>query len=480
LPSEAPLFVDLDGTVIKSDMLFESFLWLLKHRPWILLFTPLWLLRGRATLKYEIASRARPNIENLPLNPEFMEFLTQQSGSGREIILISASDERVTRSVADHLGLFTQTFGSDAANNLKAEKKLWRIQSLCADTPYAYAGDSPADLVVWQNAAQIISVNASSDVRRKINALQRLSQPESREEDLHFDEPQPSFALLRSMRPHQWLKNALLFLPLLLSHRVQETDLLFAAFIGFAAFSLCASSVYLLNDMLDLESDRLHATKKTRPFAAGELSLRSGFLLAPALLVAAFCCAALLNEEFLLTLAGYWLATLCYSLRIKSLLFIDALTLAGLFCVRILAGAAAIEVTATTWLLSFALLVFFGLALVKRHAELMNLRKQGKQETAGRAYRVSHLPLLLTLGPSANVAAIAVFAFYALGDSAAELYNQPLLLLAACPGMFYLVARVWRLARAGELEEDPVRFAIKDKISQLVIALCVGVFWLAI
>ena len=333
MPSEAPLFVDLDGTVIKSDMLFESFLWLLKHRPWILLFTPLWLLRGRATLKYEIASRARPNIENLPLNSEFMEFLTQQSGSGREIILISASDERVTRSVADHLGLFTQAFGSDAANNLKAEKKLRRIQSLCGETSFAYAGDSAADLVVWQNAAQIISVNASSDVRRKIDSLQRLSHPESREEDLHFDEPQPSFALLRSMRPHQWLKNALLFLPLLLSHRVQETDLLFAASIGFAAFSLCASSVYLLNDMLDLESDRLHATKKTRPFAAGELSLRSGFLLAPALLVAAFCCAALLNAEFLLTLAGYWLATLCYSLRIKSLLFIDALTLAGQLCV---------------------------------------------------------------------------------------------------------------------------------------------------
>ena len=165
-------------------MLFESFLWLLKHRPWILLFTPLWLLRGRATLKYEIASRARPNIENLPLNSEFMEFLTQQSGSGREIILISASDERVTRSVADHLGLFTQAFGSDAANNLKAEKKLRRIQSLCGETSFAYAGDSAADLVVWQNAAQIISVNASSDVRRKIDSLQRLSQPESREEGL--------------------------------------------------------------------------------------------------------------------------------------------------------------------------------------------------------------------------------------------------------------------------------------------------------
>lgn len=480
MPTEPPLFVDLDGTVIKSDMLFESFLWLLKHRPWTLLLTPLWLLRGRANLKYEIASRAQPSIESLPLNPQFMEFLKKQSGSGRELILISASDERVTQSVADHLGLFDRAFGGDAENNLKGQKKLQRIRSLCGASPFAYAGDDAADLVIWQSAAQLITVNAKSAIRKKIDALPRLSQEECLREDLHFDIPQPSYALLRSMRPHQWLKNTLLFLPLLLAHRVLEIDLLFAASLGFLAFSLCASSVYLLNDMLDLESDRLHATKKFRPFAAGELSLRSGFILAPVLLIAAFACAAFLTAEFLFTLAAYWIATLGYSLRLKSLLFIDAITLAGLFCARILAGAAAIGVTATAWLLSFALLLFFGLALLKRHAELMNLREQGKQKTAGRAYRVSHLPLLSVLGPSANIAAIAVFALYALGDSAAELYSQPRLLLAACPGMFYLVARVWRLARAGELEEDPVLFAMTDRVSQLTIALCVGIFWLAI
>ena len=461
-------------------MLFESFLWLLKHKPWTLLLAPLWLLGGRANLKYEIANRAQPSIESLPLNPEFVDYLRKQAAEGREIILISASDERLTSSIADYLRLFSKAYGSDATTNLKAENKLQRIQSLVGKAPFAYAGDSAADLVVWQHAAQALSVNASSSVRKKLGALNRFSPQADTQQDKHFDEPLRSFSLLRSMRPHQWLKNALLFLPLLLAHRVQELDLLIASMVGFIAFSLCASSVYLLNDMLDLESDRLHVTKKFRPFAAGDLSLRSGFLAAPALLIAAFFCATLLNTQFFILLAGYWFATLCYSLRLKSLLFIDALTLAGLFCARILAGAAAIEVTATSWLLSFALFLFFGLALVKRHAELMNLRKEGKQETSGRAYRVDHLPLLSVLGPSANIASIAVFALYALSDSASELYSQPLLLLAACPGMFYLVARVWRLARAGELEEDPVRFAIQDRISQLVIFLCAVIFWLAI
>ena len=480
LPSELPLFVDLDGTVIKSDMLFESFLWLLKHRPWTLLLTPFWLVKGRANLKYEIASRAQPNIESLPLNTQFLEYLKQQAANRREIILISASDERVTRRVAEHLGLFSRACGSNATTNLKAEKKLQRVQSLCGKNAFAYAGDSAADLILWQHAAQAICVNAKARVRKKFNSLARVADQQLIKNDLHFDKPQTSFALLRSMRPHQWLKNALLFLPLLLSHRLQELDLLISSAAGFVAFSLCASSVYLLNDMLDLESDRLHTTKKFRPFAAGDLSLRSGFLAAPALLTTAFICAALLNTSFSLLLAAYWFATLCYSLRLKSLLFIDAVTLAGLFCVRILAGASAIGVTASSWLLSFALFLFFGLALVKRHAELMNLHKEGKQESAGRAYRVSHLPLLSILGPSANIAAIAIFALYALSDTAAALYSQPWLLLAACPGMFYLVARVWRIARAGELEEDPVRFAIKDRISQLVIALCAGIFWLAI
>lgn len=468
-----PLFVDLDGTVIRSDLLFESLLWLLRHRPWTLLLAPLWLLRGRARLKYEVASRAQLDLAGLPLNPEFDAYLRAEAASGRDLILISASDERLTRRMADHLGYFVDAIGSDADTNLKGENKRLRIQYLCGDREFAYAGDSRADLAVWRHAQRVVTVNAPQSLRARIASCDSAPR--------HFDEPEPAIrSFFRALRSHQWLKNCLLFLPLLLSHQLAQTELLIAACVGFASFSLCASSVYLLNDMLDLESDRQHASKHARPFASGDLSLRVGFVATPLLLGASFAIAALLGTGFTLTLAGYWLVTLLYSLSLKSYFLLDAVVLAGLFTARIVAGSEAIGVVTTDWLLAFSLLLFFGLALVKRHAELMNLQDAGKSASAGRGYRTQHLPLLRRLGLVSNLAAIAVFALYALTPSTSALYSQPRLLLLACPGLILLVLRLWRIARAGELDEDPVRFAMRDHWSQLLLALCALIIWLAI
>ncbi len=469
--AKPPLFVDLDGTVIKTDLLFESVLWLLRHRPWILLLAPYWLLRGRARLKYEVATHAHPELSNQPRNPEFAAFLQAEADGGRDLILISASDERLTRRFANHVDLFLDAIGSDGRTNLKGANKLLRIQQLCGERGFAYAGDSSADLVIWRQAQQVITVNAADSIRRQF--------PD--QESLHFDHPHSRIhAFLRALRPHQWLKNSLLFLPLLLSHQVTDSTLLIAACVGFISFSLCASSVYLLNDMLDLESDRQHASKHTRPFASGDLSLRVGFVAAPLLLAAAFIIAFTLSASFAFVLAIYWLTTLFYSLYLKSYFLIDAIVLAGLFTARIIAGSAAIGVVTTDWLLAFSLCLFFGLALVKRHAELMNLKRAGKLSSAGRAYRVEHLPLLRRLGFCANLGAIAVFGLYALTPAAAVLYRHPQLLLLACPGLLYLVLRLWKIARAGELEEDPVKFAMHDHRSQLVLALCAFVIWFAI
>lgn len=475
-PTQIPLFVDLDGTVIRSDLLFESILWLLRHQPWTLLLAPLWLWRGRARLKFEIASRAHPDLLSQPLNPEFTTFLEAEAASGRDLILISASDERVTRQMANRLGYFLDAIGSDAQTNLKGHNKLLRIQHLCHDGEFAYAGDSHADLPIWECAAQRLSVNAAPQVRTRLAAL-----PAAPGGTYHFDEPAATTpAFMRALRPHQWLKNCLLFLPLLLSHQLGDLALLGSALTGFVSFSLCASSVYLLNDMLDLESDRHHASKFARPFAAGDLSLRVGFVAAPTLLLAAFAIAFDVGESFVLLLGLYWLTTLFYSLYLKSIFLLDAAVLAGLFTARIMAGSAAIGVSTTSWLLAFSLSLFFGLALIKRHAELMNLREAGKLQPKGRGYRVNHLPLLRTLGLSANLVAIAVFALYALAPSTASLYQHPQWLLFACPGFVYLVLRVWRIARAGDLEEDPVRFAIRDHRSQVVLAGCALIIWLAI
>ncbi|MDF1765120.1 MAG: UbiA family prenyltransferase [Gammaproteobacteria bacterium] len=473
-----PLFVDLDGTVIKSDLLFESVLWLLRHRPWTLLLLPFWLLRGRAYLKYAVANHACPELDHQPRNPEFEAYLHDEAARGRDLILISASDERLVRRVADQLGCFVDAIGSDAHTNLKGAAKLLRIQHLCGERRFAYAGDSHADLVVWQAAAQIISVNATPGVRSEINSLPAENASLA---PLHFDKPASrGRAFWRALRPHQWLKNGLLFLPLLLSHQLGNFDLLLAACIGFTSFSLCASSVYLLNDMLDLESDRAHTSKHTRPFAAGDLSLRIGFVAAPLLLLAAFAIAASLKTEFIAVLALYWVATLLYSLVLKAIFLLDAVVLAGLFTARIIAGSAAIGVVTTDWLLAFSLCMFFGLALVKRYAELMNLQKRGKSASTGRGYRVEHLTLLRRLGLVSNSVAVAVFALYALAPSTVQLYSEPFLLLPACLGILYLVLRLWSIARAGELEEDPVRFAMRDHRSQLVLIACALVIWLAI
>jgi len=471
-----PLFVDLDGTVLRSDLLFESVLWLLRHKPWVLLLAPFWLMRGRARLKFEVANRAQPIIESQPRNPEFDAFLRGEAERGRDLILISASDERLTRLVANHVGHFVDAIGSDESTNLKGHNKLIRIRHLCGDSAFAYAGDSAADLVIWQHAEQRITVNASKEIRTQLANHQPVSR-----ETLHFDIPGSSLrAFWRALRPHQWLKNSLLFLPLLLSHQADDLPLLFAACVGFISFSLCASSVYLLNDMLDLESDRQHVSKHKRPFASGDLSLRFGFVAAPLLLLASFAIAASLPASFMLVLTAYWITTLLYSLYIKSYFLLDAVVLAGLFTLRIVAGSAAIGVVTTDWLLAFSLFLFFGLALVKRHAELMNLQKAGKLASAGRGYNVRHLALIRRLGSAANLAAIAVFAVYALAPSTTQLYSQPLILLGVCPPMIYLVLRLWRIARAGQLQEDPVRFAMQDLRSQLLLGACALIIWLAI
>ena len=471
-----PLFVDLDGTVLKSDLLFESVLWLLRHKPWILLLVPFWLMQGRARLKFEVANRAQPIIESQPRNPEFEAFLRCEADRGRDIILISASDERLTRLVAAHLGHFVDAIGSDEHTNLKGQNKLLRIRHLCGDGAFAYAGDSAPDLVIWQHAEQRITVNASKNIRAQLAAQEQLGG-----ETLHFDVPKSRIkAFWRALRPHQWIKNSLLFLPLLLSHQADDLSLLFAACVGFVSFSLCASSVYLLNDMLDLESDRQHVSKHRRPFASGELSLRVGFVTAPLLLFASLVIATALPSVFFFTLAAYWMTTLLYSLYIKSFFLIDAAVLAGLFTLRVVAGSAAIGVITTDWLLAFSLFLFFGLALVKRHAELMNLQKAGKLTSAGRGYHVHHLELIRRLGLVANLSAIGVFALYALAPSTTQLYSQPLILLGVCPPMIYLVLRLWRIARAGALQEDPVRFAMQDRRSQLLLGCCALIIWVAI
>ncbi|MCY3690164.1 MAG: UbiA family prenyltransferase [Gammaproteobacteria bacterium] len=470
--SNAHLFVDLDGTLIRTDLLFESLLLLIRRNPLYLAVIPFWLLKGRTWLKHQIARRVEIDPAVLPYNEAFLAWLGDQRARGRAMTLISASDQRYVSAVAEHVGLFDAAIGSDGRTNLKARNKLQRIEEIVQGSEFAYAGDSRADVPVWAGAAQVLLVNCGPSVSRRFET--------GPAEVLQFGSaPTLSGPLLRAMRPHQWLKNTLLFVPLILSHQLTQPELLFASAIGFVSFCLCASSVYLLNDMLDLDNDRAHQTKRKRPFASGELALAAGFAAAPALLIGAFLVSLSLPADFRLVLLIYWLLTCLYSFALKRIFLLDAATLAVLYALRVTAGAEAIEVAATNFLIAFSLCFFLGLAMVKRVTELVNLQAAPAGAVSGRAYRKNHEPLLSVIGSLASLMAVVVFAFYINAPATTRLYGSPLLLWLICPLLIVLLGRIWRLARAGRLHEDPVLFAVEDRFSQLIVLATGVLIWLA-
>ena len=472
--SQIPLFVDLDGTLIKTDLLFESLFLLLKRNLLLLFLIPIWLLGGRARLKAELAQRVNIAANLLPLNPDFLEYLKSEKQKGRRLILISASNQQAVEQVGNEVGLFEESIGSDKQINLKSHAKLTHIKTLVSDGAFAYAGNSSADLPIWEQAAEVIRVNCAAALGEGLG--NRTSHV--------FDAPKPwAQQLWRAMRPHQWLKNGLLFVPLILAHQVNDTALLLQALIGFLCFSLCASSVYLLNDLLDLEADRQHASKRERPFAAGTLPIQVGTLVAPALLALALLMALALPADFLAILISYWLLTLLYSLYLKRVFLLDVVTLSVLYTTRLLAGAAAVAVLASPWLLAFSTAIFLSLGLVKRVTEITaanNDSAEAIEKLPGRAYQATQKSMLSWLGIGAGLLAVVVFALYIYAPETSVLYTSPLLLWPNCGLLLFLLWRLWRIALAGKLQDDPVLFAISDHPSQLVTALMFVVLWLAI
>ena len=471
--ANTPLFVDLDGTLLNSDMLLESLVCLLRRNPAYLLLLPWWLLKGRAHLKAQIADRVSVRVDLLPYNKQFLEFLQQEKDAGRTLILLSASTQRLVSQIAEHLPLFDQAIGSTAADNLKGGAKLRKIQALVGDRPFNYAGNDKSDLAVWDRSEHAVVVNASA----ALSAELAQHSPVAR----NFP-PAPGHgrALLRALRPHQWLKNGLLFLPLLLAHKFSDLPSFIFVVHAFIAFCLCASSVYLLNDLLDLEADRQHESKSLRPFAAGELSIAWGLSLSPLLLLTAFFIALTVGLEFTLVLACYYLLTLLYNFGLKSLVIVDVLVLAALYTLRIIAGAAAIHVLPTFWLLAFSMFLFMSLAIVKRVTELDNLRALSRDQAAGRGYVAADLGVLSMLGITSGFISVLVFALYINAEDTRVLYGTPEILWFICPLLLYLVSRIWLLAHRGQLHEDPLVFAATDRRSQFVVVLCALLVWAAI
>ena len=471
---EPPLYVDLDGTLLSTDLLYESFVSAFKASPWVALMSVGWLLQGRARLKEELASRASIDVATLPYREPVLEFLREERKRGRRIVLATASWTTLAEAVARHLGLFDAVLATSREGNLKGEAKATRIAAQSPDGCFDYMGDSGADLAVWRRCREAYVVEGSRGLAARV--------PEGVPVKRVFAAGEAGQGLrvaIRAMRPHQWAKNLLVFVPLLAAHRFADAASVVEAVWAFAAFSLLASSAYLLNDLLDLGADRAHPRKRLRPLASGALAIPAGAALCVASLLAAALLASRLAPLFQVSLATYFLLTLAYSLRLKRVAILDVISLAGLYTLRIIAGGFVIAAPASSWLLAFAMFLFFSLALVKRYAELVSLEVEGMARAPGRGYAGHDLELVLALGSASAMVSALVLALYVNGESASHLYSHPALLWILCPIFLYWISRIWMLAARGEMHDDPVLFAVKDGISYYVAASGVLVLALA-
>ncbi|EAS51456.1 UbiA prenyltransferase family protein [Aurantimonas manganoxydans SI85-9A1] len=455
------IFVDLDGTLIHSDLLWETLFQAARQKPRVMLQVPGWIAAGKARLKAELAHAVDFDPALLPYREEVVERLRRARADGRRIVLATGANEKLAHAVADHLGLFDAVMCSCDTVNLTAHRKLDRILDECGEVGFDYVGNSHEDICLLDKAAEALVVAPDRAAARwqKRSGAERIDDPGSR--------LRPA---LRAMRPHQWLKNVLIFVPMVLTHEFFNIEMLVGAMLAFISFSFAASAVYILNDLLDLTADRRHRTKRNRPFASGALAIPTGITLAAVLLGTSLGIGLFLPDYYLLVLGVYLVTTTAYSFALKRMLLIDVLTLAGLYTMRIVAGSEASGVETSFWLLAFSLFFFLSLALVKRFTELQDFGIGAERATTGRGYVDADLETLGQAGMASGFASVLVLALYIDSMEGAEQYTEPFLVWPLCPLVLYIIVRIWILARRNQMHEDPVVFIMSDWRSQVMIA----------
>lgn len=468
-----PLVIDLDGTLIASDLLYEALAKMLRQAPWLLLLLPFWLLRGKAFLKEQVAARIEIDPSRLPYREDVLALIRTARQEGRATILATASHRRWADAVAGHLQCFDEVLATDAASNLRGPRKAEAIVTALGNVPFDYVGDHRVDYPIWARSdGGVVVASSRSFVSNTLEQFPQLKEL--------FITPSPALMTWsRALRCHQWVKNLLLFVPLLMAHQIMQLHALTEVALAFVAFSLCASSVYLWNDMADLDADRAHHRKCERPLASGALPLRHAFMAAPLLLLSAFALSSFVNPSFQLVLAGYLFATSMYTVWLKRLVLVDILMLAGLYTLRILAGGIAAQITVSHWLLVFSLFFFLSLAAVKRFSELYLLRRNNMEGSAGRGYRADDLEQVAVFGASSGYISVLVLALYVSSDEVRALYAHPQLVWLVCPLLLYWVSRVWLLAHRGVLHDDPIVFAITDRVSYAIGAIVAAILLVA-
>ncbi|MFN3475082.1 MAG: UbiA family prenyltransferase [Blastomonas sp.] len=460
-PTRLVLVVDLDDTLIRTDTLLENF-WLACSVKW---HTPLQALsavtRGRLALKHRLGEIVSVDPAWLPYNDEVLDIIRQWQARGGRTALVTGATQGIADAVSAHLGLFDEAHGSSDGVNLSGVRKAKFLEERFGPAGYSYIGDAKADLPVWQGSAGAVTINRSKAFQARVDALGK--------ETVHLPTvPTRPLDYLRVMRPHQWLKNVLVFLPMLAAHQLDLLTLS-QAVLAFVAFSLVASATYVLNDLLDLSNDRAHPRKCKRPFASGAVRLIHGTWMAPVLALAGAGVAWLGGWQLFAVVAIYGATTLLYSLKLKRLPIIDICTLAALYALRVLAGSAATGVPSSLWLLAFAMFFFFALASIKRYAELIDGAAAGKTEAAGRGYRVEDRPVIGNIAVSSGLVSVLVLALYANSEPVQRLYSTPEVLWGICLILLFWTNRVALLTHRGEMHDDPVVFAMRDRVS-----LCCG------
>ena len=457
-----PLCVDLDGTLIQTDSLWESCLRLISQNPLMLLLLPLWLLCGKAGFKNKVSRHVELDPGSLPFNVKLLKFLTHQRLHNRQLILVTAANKKIAESISSHLNIFDEVLASDDVHNLSGKNKATALVEKYGEKGFVYAGNATVDLDVWQHAAAAIVVNGSESLTKKAKQLTMIEEEFPSEHKTSFK------VILKAIRIHQWAKNMLIFTALVLSHNWFNAEALELSLFSFLSFGFAASSIYLINDLIDLEADRKHQTKRKRPLAAGTLSIQSAILIVPVLLGFSFLFASQVNLDFIIILSIYLALTTAYSLFLKPIALLDVITLTSLYTIRIIAGAIAINVPLSYWLLAFSMFIFLSLALIKRFSELKNLIQQGETSSLSRGYHTDDLPAISLFGITSGYISVLILVFYTHDLQADTLYSNPDWLWFVAVAVLYWISRMWLLAFRGQMNEDPVLFAIHDRNSYIV------------
>jgi 4-hydroxybenzoate polyprenyltransferase/phosphoserine phosphatase len=469
---DSPLVVDVDGTLVVTDLLHEAALRFIARYPLQTFRIPVWLAGGKSKLKSRLADRVNPGIDTVPLRQEVVELIRDGQAKGRPIYLASASDRRYVEELAERIGGIAGVFGTEIGENLSGDAKADRLVAAFGLNGFDYVGDAVIDFAVWRVARKPIVVAHSAGFAARVLEAFPGAEIIAR----------PGLAprsYVRALRVHQWAKNVLVFLPMIAGHRF-DLETIAATFLGFLCFCFAASSADVINDLLDLPADRHHRRKSRRPFAAGKIPITHGLILAALLMGSALGLSLLLPGRFAGILSLYVICTLGYSFLLKRKVLIDVIMLAGLYTLRVFGGLAATSTPQTQWLLMFSLFLFLSLAIVKRCSELVANRAAGETGAMGRGYRVDDLSVLLPLGAAAGCGAVFVVTLYLSSPEMAALYTHPNRLWLMCPLLLYWIGRVLIIANRGHLHDDPLIFALTDRISWITGACVAGVIAVSI